>query len=134
MLQRDNFAEALAMGTLWPRPSPEARAGEARGSSLALSRLVRKFTGSAAPTEMPEEPAPPRAFDPARLLDEEGVSHPDAIVDALLDHYLPGGVRPEARAKLVAFMAAGEPAGAALGRRVREIVHAILTMAEYQLA
>jgi uncharacterized protein (DUF1800 family) len=134
MLERDNFAEALAMGTLWPRPSPEARAGEARGSSLALSRLVRKFTRSSAPTEMPEEPAPPRAFDPARLLDEEGVSHPDAIVDALLDHYLPGGVRPEGRAKLVAFMAADEPAGAALGRRVREIVHAILTMAEYQLA
>src|SRR5262249_10402427 len=47
MLERDNFAEALAMGTLWPRPSPQARAGEARGPSLALSRLVRKFTGSA---------------------------------------------------------------------------------------
>ena len=83
---------------------------------------------------MPEEPAPPRAFDPARLLAEEGVSRPEDVVRALLDLYLPGGVRPEVRAKLVAFVAEGKPAGPALARRVREAVHAILTMAEYQLA
>ena len=43
--------------------------------------------------------------------------------------YVPGGVRPEARAKLVAFVADGRPSGHALARRVREAVHAILTMA-----
>jgi hypothetical protein len=52
----------------------------------------------------------------------------------LLDLYLPGDVRPEVRAKLVAFVAAGQPAGPRLARRVREAVHAILTMAEYHLA
>ena len=60
---------------------------------------------------MPEEPAPPMAFDPARLLAEEGVSRPEDVVRALLDLYLPGGVRPEVRAKLVAFVAEGNPAG-----------------------
>jgi hypothetical protein len=38
------------------------------------------------------------------------------------------------RAKLVAFVAEGNPVGPALDRRVRETVHAILTMAESQLA
>jgi hypothetical protein len=56
------------------------------------------------------------------------------VVRALLDLYVPGGVRPEARAKLVAFVAEGAPTGEALDRRVREAVHAILTMAESQLA
>jgi uncharacterized protein (DUF1800 family) len=102
VLERDNFAAALATGTLW--------------------------------TGAPEGTAPPRAFDPARLLQEEGVSRPEDVVRALLDLYVPGGVRPEARAKLVAFVAEGAPTGEALDRRVREAVHAILTMAEYQLA
>ena len=77
---------------------------------------------------------PPRAFDPARLLQEEGARGPEDAVRVLLDLYLPGGVRPEARAKLVAYIAEGKPAGAALDRRVREAVHAILAMPEYQLA
>jgi hypothetical protein len=67
------------------------------------------------------------------LLQEEGVNRPEDVVRVLLDLYLPGGVRPEARAKLVAFVAEGKPAGAVLYRRVRETVHAILMMAEYQL-
>jgi hypothetical protein len=62
------------------------------------------------------------------------VSRPEDVVRSLLDLYLPGGVRPDVRAKLVAFMARGKPAGAALDRRVREAVHAILAMAESQLA
>ena len=41
---------------------------------------------------------------------------------------------PDVQAKLVAFVRDGKPAGPALARRVREAVHAILTMAEYQLA
>jgi len=71
LLERDNYAGALAMGTLWP--------------SLSLKQAI-------------------------------------------------GGVRAEVRAKLVAFLAEGNPAGPALSRRVREAVHAILSMAEYQLA
>jgi uncharacterized protein (DUF1800 family) len=111
MLERDNFAGALALGTLWDGPPARRR-------------------GAAAP----EEPAPPLAFDPARLLREEQVSSPDDIVRALLDLYMPGGVRPDARARLVAFVAEDNPTGPALDRRVREAVHAIMTMPEYQLA
>jgi uncharacterized protein (DUF1800 family) len=105
MLERDNFAEALATGTLWAYPAAAS-----------------------------DEPTPPRALDPARLLQEERVSRPEEVVGALVDLYLPGGVRPEARAKLVAFVADGKPVGPALDRRVREAVQAILTTAEYQLA
>jgi uncharacterized protein (DUF1800 family) len=104
VLERDNFAEALAMGTLWTLPS--------------------KTNG-----------APPvKAFDSARLLEEEKVSSPEDVVRVLLDLYSPGGVRPEAKTKLVAFLAEGKPTGPVLDRRVREAVHAIMTMPEYQLA
>jgi hypothetical protein len=98
VLERDNFAEALATGSLWSKG------------------------------------APPRAFDPARLLHEEKVSRPEDVVRVLLDLHVPGGVRPESQAKLVAFVAEGRPTGTDLERRAREVVHAILTMAEYQLA
>jgi hypothetical protein len=128
VLERDNFAAALAMGTLWPDSSSEPTA------ALTSGPVVQQGALSMATTGEPEEPAPPRAFDPARLLEEEGVSRPEDAVRVLLDLYLPGGVRPELRAKLVAFMAEGKPAGPTLDRRVREAVHAILTMAEYHLA
>jgi uncharacterized protein (DUF1800 family) len=101
VLERDNFAEALAVGTLW---DPTARE------------------------------APPRALDPARLLGEEKVSGPEDVVRAILDLYVPGGCRLESRAKLIAYVAEGSPTGAALDRRAREAVHAVLTTAEYQLA
>jgi hypothetical protein len=92
LLERDNFAAALATGTLWGEPAPL-----------------------------------PPALDPARLVREEQVSRPEEVVRVLLDLYLPGGVRPEARARLVAFVAEGH-------HTVREAVHAVLTMPEYQLA
>jgi hypothetical protein len=119
VLQRDNFAGALAMGTLWSTSFPEP--------------VVNPPISPVELSDTTEEPAPPRAFDPARLLVEEGASHPEDAVRALLDLYLPGGVRPDVRAKLLAFMADGNPTGPSLARRVREAVHAILTMAEYQL-
>ena len=133
VLERDNFAAALAMGTLWADPASESTA--ATPAAAATPDLVAgKAQSDGSPAEMPEEPAPPLAFDPARLLTEERVSCPEDVVRALLDLYLPGGVRPEVRAKLVAFVAEGKPAGPALARRVREAVHAILSLAEYQLA
>jgi uncharacterized protein (DUF1800 family) len=133
IVERDNFAEALAMGTLWPGSPPVPTAG-AVSTLPGLGPLVRRFTGKPAPIDRPEEPAPPRSFDPARILDERGVSRPEDVVRALVDQYLPGGIHPEARAKLAAFMSEGRPTGPALARRVREAVHAILSTAEYQLA
>jgi uncharacterized protein (DUF1800 family) len=119
VLERDNFAAALAMGNLWSNVSSEpavAAAGKSQPSPVAL-QLV-----------------PARAFDPARVMEEENVTRPVDIVRVLLDLYVPGGVRAETRAKLVDFLSEGQPAGAVLTGRVREAVHAILTMPEYHLA
>jgi hypothetical protein len=121
VLERDNFAAALAMGTLWGSPPVPA-------SDAAAGRTPPVYS------DMPEEPPPPKALDPARVLEEEAVTHPEDVVSILLDLYLPGGVRTEARARLLAFLSEGAPTGAALARRIREAVHAILTMAEYQLS
>jgi uncharacterized protein (DUF1800 family) len=110
LLERDNFGAALASGSLWWD----------------------------APDKTPFVPSdnlpPPKAFDPARVVAEEGASDPEAIVRVLLDLYVPGDVRPGARAKLTAFVAEGKPTGPSLDRRAREAVHAILTMPEFQLA
>ena len=117
------------MGTLWPGATPEPAP-----APPGLGQLLTMLRRRPVPADIPEEPAPPRSFDPARILDEEGVGRPEEVVGALLDAYLPGGVRPETRPKLVAFVADGRPSGPALARRVREAVHAIMSMSEYQLA
>jgi hypothetical protein len=121
LLARDNFAAALASGSLWTESSP--------GPTAALPPDERTDKSVAS-----EDSVPPKALDPARLLHEEGVRRPEDVVRVLLDLYLPGGVRLAARAKLINFTAEGRPTGAALDRRVREAVHAILTMPEYHLA
>jgi uncharacterized protein (DUF1800 family) len=129
MLERDNFAAALALGTLWDEQPPRRPAPAPTSLGDVALRLARPK-----PENPADESAPPAALDPARLLREENVRGPEEVVGALLDLYVPGGVRAEARARLVAFVADGAPSGRALDRRVRETVHAILTMPEYQLA
>ena len=132
LLERANFAEAVAMGTLWAnRVAPSLETPPA--VTFDLRHFVSTLTSSIIPRETPEEPAPPLAFDSARILLEEPASRPVEVVRALVDLHLPGGVRPEIEAKLVAFLGEGAPSGSALNRRVREAVHAILAMAEYQL-
>jgi hypothetical protein len=107
-LERNNFAQTLATGSMW------------------WDKNV--------PFTPVDSVPPPRAFDPARAVEEEGVSRAEDVVRVLLDQYVPGGIRAEARAKLVAFVADGKPSGLELNSRVREAVHAILTMPEFQLA
>jgi uncharacterized protein (DUF1800 family) len=131
LLARDNFASALAMGTLWANPRATATPAPA---VTAAQRFIGTMFGALVPADEPEEPAPARSVDPARILEEEGVNRPQDVVRALLDLYLPGEVRTEVPSKLAAFVAEGDPRGPALARRVREAVHAILTLAEYQLA
>ncbi|HZU37117.1 MAG TPA: DUF1800 domain-containing protein [Gemmataceae bacterium] len=102
VLERDNFAAALASGSLW--------------------------------SHAPAGATPPKAFDAARVVHEEGARGAEDAVRVLLDLYVPGGVRPTTRTKLVAFVANGSATGPTFDQRVREAVHAILTMPEYQLA
>jgi uncharacterized protein (DUF1800 family) len=135
LLERDNFAQALAMGTLWRNAEtamPNVQvASTASDTGAQADKPLSKADG---PLNLSEEPAPPRAFDVARLLQEETAQRPEDVVRVLLDLHLGGGVRPEAQTKLVAFMAKGKPTGASRERRIRETVHAILTLPEYQLA
>jgi hypothetical protein len=133
VLERDNFAAAMATGSLWTHPSATPTTPGAF-AAFATAGTARPSARPPARGETFKEPEPPKALDPARLLEEEGVSQPEDVVRALLDLYVPGGVRAEAQTKLVAFVAEGKPTGAVLNRRVREAVHAILTMPEYQLA
>jgi hypothetical protein len=86
------------------------------------------------PKQQPEEPPPAKNLDVARFLQTEKVATPEDVVRVLLDLFLPGGVSPSRRQQLVAFVADGKPAGAALERRAREAAHAIVSMPEYQLA
>jgi uncharacterized protein (DUF1800 family) len=147
VLARQNFAQALAMGTLWGArinrrggrfSAVEADLIEAEQRALEAEERARLAKGGKVPAPKrparPEEPAPANAHDPARLIRAAKVSKPEDVVRVLLDAYLPGGIAPATRAKLIAFIAEGKPTGAALERRAREAVHAILGMAESQLA
>ena len=69
LLDRDNFAAVLASGELWVPPA--------------------ETTGFAINPDVP----PPRAFDSARVVEEEKASKPEDAVRVLLDVYVPGGVR-----------------------------------------
>jgi hypothetical protein len=127
VLERANFAQAVAQGTLWADPFP--------GPTVAAAFASFPEGDAAGKHATPGKTGdPPAAFDAARLLREEGVSRPGDVVRVLLELHLSGGCREEARARLVAFVGEGNPAGAALDRRAREAVHAIFAMPEYQLA
>jgi hypothetical protein len=130
VLERDNFAGALALGTLWDY----APAALTAAATLRYRTAGRRPARAPSSDDAPADPDPPKALDPARLLEEEGVSRPEDVVRALLDLYLPGGAPAAARVKLVAFLSEGAPATPALAHRVREAVHAIMTMPEYHLA
>ena len=132
VLERNNFASALTLGTLWGIP----RLVFVAGATALTSRdqAAGKPSKPATTAETLEEPGLSLAFDPARILQEEHACCPAEVVRVLLDLYLPGGVSPGTQAKLVAFLGEGQPTNSSLARRVREAVHAILTMAEYQLA
>ncbi len=122
ILARQNFAQAAAMGGIWGErlPDPRAEFVEVEGP------------GGAVRPGLPEEPSPADPFDPARLVRQAKAEKPEQIVRVLLDAFLPGGIDPGKEKKLVAFLRTAEPK--TRDRRVREAVHAILCMPEYQLA
>jgi uncharacterized protein (DUF1800 family) len=140
ILSRQNFGQTVAMGTIFnnaPTRGP--------GRFEAVDLEPPDFDEAPVPApgapgkpatrpSRPEEPPPPTEFDPARVIHEEKVTSAEDIVRILLDTHLPGGISKTAHAKLVAFVDAGKPKDKALDRRVRETVHAIMCMPEYQLA
>jgi hypothetical protein len=74
------------------------------------------------------------AVDPSALLRLEKISEPPQVVSFLVDLLLQGDTTVPERDRLTAFVAAGKPDGPAMDQRVRETVHSIMTMPEYQLA
>jgi archaellum component FlaD/FlaE len=68
------------------------------------------------------------------LIRRGGITEPRRICDFYLDILLQGDVRPAVRSKLVAFLERGKPTEDARDQRVREMIHAIMTTPEYQLA
>jgi uncharacterized protein (DUF1800 family) len=74
------------------------------------------------------------AIDPAALVRVEKISEPPRVVSFLTDLLLEGHLSEHATARLTHFLDAGKPTGQAFDQRVRETVHSIMTMPEYQLA
>ncbi len=74
------------------------------------------------------------AVDPSALARREKIEKPDALVTFYADLLLQGELSKEARAKLKDFLTAGDPEDYERDRRVREMIHALLTTPEYQLA
>jgi uncharacterized protein (DUF1800 family) len=128
VLARHNFAQKVASGHLQP----------------AVERNFNRFVIEApdaekrAPKEV-EKPEPSRERDPFEIVNEKAFE-PKRVVDLLVDVLLQDGIAKAAHDKLSAYMAegkpmtAGKPADTAQKRRVRETVHAIMTLPEYQLA
>jgi Protein of unknown function (DUF1800) len=131
LLARQNYNQRLAMGTLWqefvPRDESVFRFEAQEPEDAPLPPGITR-------PPKPEERPPAAAVDPARVIRNAKLTRPEEIVDRLIDVHLPGGVSPAVRSKMIAFLAEGKPSGAALDRRVRELVHAIFSTPEYQLA
>src|SRR5262249_22920729 len=120
VLARHNFAQLLASGSL-------GRAVDRRGRDIEVKTAVPDGKGAA------PDPEPDAASHPVVLVRREEVTEPGQVVDLLADLLLQGDLSKAARAKLTAFLADGKPTGKALDKRIREAVHAIMTMPEYQL-
>ena len=141
VLARQNFGQRLAMGTLWDgnRPEYNPNIPEAIEPEIA-DEFPQPGDPNVKPGVQPKKPAkpeeapPPPGKDPARHIADIRSASADKIVDRLIDVYLPGGISKVAHAKLTAFIAEGKPTDKALDRRVREVVHAIISMPEYQLS
>jgi hypothetical protein len=129
VLARQNFAQALAMGTIWREASPT----QPNPFQPELAEEGPGRPGGKRPAR-PEEPPPSKEKDPATIVHAENAKTPEEVVRVLLEVYLPGGVQSSARKRLGAFVAEGNPKDAALDRRIRETVHAILSMSEYQMS
>jgi uncharacterized protein (DUF1800 family) len=71
---------------------------------------------------------------PVELVRKYGGADAPRQVAFLLDLFLAGDVDPAARQKLVDFLKRGDPKDKDWERRVRETLHTILLMPEYQLA
>ncbi len=64
LLARTNFAESLAMGTIWANNRNRQPPAKVAAIPSGVRRVLSALSASLGPLEPAEEPAPPRAFDP----------------------------------------------------------------------
>lgn len=113
-------------------PQSTALMAAAASGPLATATIVGAIVPQ--PPRIQDSPPPEEHRDAAALTRRENAQNVDSLVNVLLDALLPGEVTKSARDGLVAYVSEGSPANEALNRRIRETVHAIMTMPEYQLA
>ena len=129
MLERDNFAAALAMGTLWTSP-PQRTTNAAVGAMPAAMSSRAATVRRSARHRSASLDVPPASFDPARIVHADRVSSPDdSFAGELLDTFQPGGAGR--KCEIVSRHICGKTAPHS---GIREAVHAIMTTPEYQLA
>jgi len=73
-------------------------------------------------------------FDPLQAFRAEKLSEPGRIVQFLAEQFLDGEIGAEQRKKLQAYLGDRKLQGTAREQRVKETMHAFMTMPEYQLA
>jgi hypothetical protein len=121
VLARNNFAQMVASGNMFAvNQGPRNRGA------------LRFVGGPPKQADEKEEPEPPPNLDAAAIVQEEKVTDPGQIVDLLVDLLHQGGISQPAQSKLIAYLA--EAKLDQRNRRIRETVHTIMTMPEYQLA
>jgi hypothetical protein len=126
LLARQNFVEQVAAGKLHDAPLPP---------STRFAAITADEVPSPPPaTTAAEPPEPPADRDPVELLRRDKVAGTAEAVAFFTDLLLQGELAAESRGRLTAFLAEGNPKGRAWNRRVREMVHALLAMPEFQLA
>jgi hypothetical protein len=102
---------------------------------LARHNFAQMLTAGTGQLNLSDPSAPIGvAVDPAALLRVQKITEPDRVVGYLAEVLLDGDIPDSARARLAAFVAAGNPTGPSFDQRVRETIHSIMTMPEYQLA
>jgi uncharacterized protein (DUF1800 family) len=131
LLERNNFARQVAFGRVADDvEEPPQNLAPTLGKERPGATVFSVLEGSQTPQQA--EPAP--VYDPADLVREAKLTEPAKIVEYLVDLFLQGDVPASLRAKLIAFVADGQPKENAARRRIREAAHAIMCMPEYQLA
>ena len=105
VLARHNFAQSVANGM-----------GD-------LNQQATKLTGGFAVS-----------VDPLTLVRRERIKDADKIVDYLGALLLPGDLREEVRAKLIAHIETEKSENFVREQRVRDVLYALLTLPEYQMA
>jgi hypothetical protein len=74
------------------------------------------------------------AVDPSALARRERVNDAEGLLAFYADLLVQGDVSEATRGRLLSFLTEGKPEGPTRDRRVRETIHALMTIPEYQLA